>query len=338
MLFLRLKNTLNLPPLLFSVLTKLKRQRRFINANLEPELADYRQRNDGSLKADDFYKIRRYYGYAVPAMLGEAFCVLREYAMKIDEREASTSQGVITGIFDDFFDKQQLDFEEINKITNDPGSFQADSLVQEIFIKHWQNVLKKAGNKALLKETRDNILGSQQDSIEQENDSIGFDRIKKVTFDKGGYSILFYRSAFGHPLAAGEYEAVYHLGALFQLGNDIFDVYFDQQQNIKTLLTATGSIDKVISIFNELRDKVVLLSYAMEYPSKRIRSYLRHLFPVVSRCEVCLAQLKRMEDHYGRFDPAIMSRQELVCDMEKPTNFWRSVKCYLKTDFNEKKD
>lgn len=338
MLFLQLKNTIKLPLLLFSVLVKLKRQRHYMNAGLEPELADYSRRNDGSLKPDDFYKIRKYYGYAVPAMLGEAFCVLRGYPMTITEREASTSQGVITGIFDDFFDKQQLDFEEINMITNDPESFQPKSLVQEIFVKHWQIVLKKAGNKELLRETRDKILGSQKDSIEQENDSIGFDRIKKVTFDKGGYSVLFYRSAFGHPLAAGEYEAVYHLGALFQLGNDIFDLYFDQQQNIKTLLTSTGSIDKVISIFNELRDKVVRLSYAMDYPSKRIRSYLRHLFPVVSRCEVCLAQLKRMEDYYGRFDPAIMSRQELVCDMEKPSNFWRSVKCYLKTDFNEKKD
>jgi len=338
MLFLQLKNTIKLPSLLFSVLAKLKRQRRFMNASLESELTDYRQRNDGSLKADDFYKIRRYYGYAVPAVLGEAFCILRGAPMTIDEREASTSQGVITGIFDDFFDKQQLDFDRISKITNDPKSFQPENLVQEIFIKHWQNVLKRAGNKELLKETRDKILGSQQDSMEQENESIGFDRIKQVTFDKGGYSVLFYRSAFGHPLAAGEYEAVYNLGALFQMGNDIFDVYFDRQQNIKTLLTTTESINDVISVFNELRDKVVSLSYAMDYPSKRIRSFLMHLFPVVSRCEVCLAQLKRMELKYDGFKPAVMSRQELVCDMEKPSNFWRSVKCYLKTDFNEKKN
>jgi hypothetical protein len=91
-----------------SVIRQLHTQRKFISDEIAPILKDARRHNDGTLDETDFKKITHYYGWAVPAILGAAFCELRGTEMSVEERWASTCQGAMTGLFDDFFDKDYM--------------------------------------------------------------------------------------------------------------------------------------------------------------------------------------------------------------------------------------
>ena len=100
-----LENLINLPKTYISLLNDEKRQRLYIRNQLFPEIEEAKKTNDGSLDDNDFKKIEQYYGFGVPAILGESFCTLRGSMMTPKERKASTYQGAMTGLFDDFFDK-----------------------------------------------------------------------------------------------------------------------------------------------------------------------------------------------------------------------------------------
>ena len=92
----------------FIVISNINRQNKFIQKNINPLLDEAKKINDGNLEENDLKKITGYYGLAVPAILGEAFCTLRGKKMTDKERLASTCQGAMTGLGDDFFDKQRL--------------------------------------------------------------------------------------------------------------------------------------------------------------------------------------------------------------------------------------
>lgn len=90
---------INAAKTIYSLLNSVKKQHRFITAELGEILADAKQSNDGSLDASDFKKITHYYGLAVPAILGDSICALRGFKMTKKERLALTYQGAMTGLF-----------------------------------------------------------------------------------------------------------------------------------------------------------------------------------------------------------------------------------------------
>src|SRR5688572_18107933 len=98
---------------IFSVVKQLRKQRKFLSRYIIPVLSKARDQNDGTLTESDFKKITHYYGWAVPAILGEAFCVLNAIPMTEQERWSSTCQGAMTGLFDDFFDKDYMEDEKV---------------------------------------------------------------------------------------------------------------------------------------------------------------------------------------------------------------------------------
>ncbi len=94
-------NLVHLIPVLLRMYRLLKHQQSFLNHEFKSLFDEVKNHNDGTVKADDFFKMTRYYGYAVPAVLGEGICTLRGAKMSIEERRISTCQGIITGIYDD---------------------------------------------------------------------------------------------------------------------------------------------------------------------------------------------------------------------------------------------
>jgi len=74
-----------------------------------------------------------------------------------------------------------------------------------------------------------------------------------ITYFKGSVSLLFYHSALDEAVPESEEKMLCALGQLLQLVNDIFDVYKDRQNNIKTLVTDAHQI-KIIS------DKPIIIS------------------------------------------------------------------------------
>jgi hypothetical protein len=326
-----IQNIYRLPSAYYALYRDVKRQRRFVREVIEGNIQEAIKSNDDTLDEEDFEKIRNYYGFGVPAIVGEGICTLRGTPMNKRERRASSYQGALTGLYDDFFDKTRLTEDEIRAMMDDPAGYKASSSLESLFIHFLQGVHENLYDKALFNEYFDRVFSAQIESKKQANEGLSHANIKEITFLKGGNSVLFYRSIFEHSLQKGEEEALFHTGALMQLGNDIFDVYKDERGKIHTLLTSCTEIDEVRQVFLEQMALSISLIKKLSNDKAGIRKYLDKFVLGISRCFVCMDQLESLQQKTGgRFLPSEYSRKELICDMEKSGNIISALRYFLK--------
>jgi len=331
-LFSNLKKLCSLPYIYFSLWKDVRKQKSYLNSFIPELLKKIDLKSDGTIDAEDIKKINSYYGLGVPAILGESFCTLRGYKMTNDEREFSTLSGALTGLFDDLFDKNKTDNKLIEQLLYTPDSFIPINDNQKLSIEIYKLFLNKLVNKDLSKQFIEEIYKVQLDSIKQENNSITNEEIIDITHRKGGYSVLFFRSVYQHNLDKTEYDAFYQLGALMQLGNDIFDVYKDYKSGINTLVTRAEDIKVLRNYFIKEHIKTNNFLINLNYPSRNKIFFLNKVNLALSRCYVCLDQFESLQNNSNnKFKLSDYTRKELICDMEKPLNILKSLMYYMKS-------
>ncbi|MBS1744207.1 MAG: class 1 isoprenoid biosynthesis enzyme [Bacteroidetes bacterium] len=308
------------------VLKYISLQKDFLTKNVQPVLQSAISQNDGSLDEADLKKITQYYGLAVPAILGEAFCRLHNKKMSDTERLAATAQGAMTGLFDDFFDKQYLSDEAIEDFLT-PGNTSIKKSNEQLFDYFYKNALQHVPDKNRMRDALREVYHAQVESKKQTNASISTGEIEHITFYKGGASLLFYRSAFLPFPSTKEIKLVYHLGGLMQLSNDIFDVYKDRENGIKTLVTETKHIRELRSCFKTKLAAAGNEAWQCGLPRKNVQQFLSILsLGIFSRVMVCLDQLESNEKFTEHeFSVHQYSRKQLVCDMDTMRNKIRSA-------------
>lgn len=322
------------PSLILSLIGNVKRQHRFLRVKLGPLLDEAEKNSDGTLDPSDFKKIYTYYGLAVPAILGEEIAALRGKPMTERERLALSYQGAMTGLFDDFFDRHDMPEEQLLSFINDPSALQGNNSSERLFLVLFREALKLSHHPQLTIHFLRKVYHAQVDSKKQAQPGLAKDEIRRITVDKGGVSVLFYRSVFEHKLGKQEEEALYKMGGLMQFGNDIFDVYKDSLQDIETLMTTTKKVGNVRLMFREMQKESFHSFYQTTYRPRDIRRFLRLVsLSLCARCYVCFDQLEQVEKKNGGvFTPKFYSRQDLVCDLDKPGNKWSSVRYHIWED------
>ncbi|MBI5858812.1 MAG: hypothetical protein HZB42_14365 [Sphingobacteriales bacterium] len=326
-------NALLTPGILFTLIRNVKRQQKFLQKELGPQLAGAMKNNDSSLDNDDIKKITHYYGLAVPCILGEALCVLRGSKMTLQERLALTYQGAMTGLFDDFFDKEMMTDDAVKNFMESPEQIKAASARQQLFLDFYKKALQYSHNPELTLHYLRKVYDAQIESKKQAlPGALSPEQIKNITIDKGGMSVLFYRAVLANPISNEEETALYQMGGLMQFGNDIFDLYKDCLQHIDTLMTTAKKTDEVRAMFGQMMKSSYNSVYKTRYARKNIKKFLR-LFSMslCARCFVCLDQLEKKEMQTGTFTPYQYNRQDLVCDMDKSRNKWKSVHYFMNT-------
>ena len=328
----RTYNALQTPQLLFTLIKNISRQKKFIKENILPQLEAAKGTADDSMDDKDFKKITGYYGLAVPAILGEAFCVLRGRKMTKKERLASTCQGVITGLGDDFFDKQHISNEELKALIDNPQKFDGATAYEKLSLHFLKTTLENVPDPQLMQDQLSQVYFVQVLSKKQSGTALGYEELKDITVRKGAESVLFYRTVFKNPMDKREEKMLYCLGGLMQLSNDIFDVYEDHQQGISTVLTTAEHISHVRIYFLALLRMGYEAAYKTKYPLRNIKKFIDIIsISIFSRCLVCLDQLEKNEKRSNNvFAPDKYKRKDLICDMDTAVNKWRSVKYHVK--------
>jgi hypothetical protein len=327
-----INNLLQTPGILFRLKSNIKKQEKFIGKYLLPRLTSARKKNDGSLDENDFKKITHYYGLAVPAILGEAICQLRGKEMTTRERMALTFQGAMTGLFDDFFDKKDMDEEMVRTLMEKSLALKGANAAEKLFLEFYRVAIEYAHEPHLMVKYLSRVYDAQIESKKQSKPGLSKDEMHRITIDKGGVSVLFYRAVLDHPFLEGEEEALYKTGGLMQLGNDIFDVYKDLNKGIETLMTTTKSVANVKEVFNKARAESFESIRLLGYSPKNIDRFLQYVsMALCSRCYVFFDQLEKKElSSANVFSPTLYSRADLICDMEKASNKWKTILIYLK--------
>jgi hypothetical protein len=304
-------------------------QQWFLKRELLNDINVFVAGSDATITAKDINKITNYYALGVPAVLGAIFSGLRGRRLSLRERLALTYLGAITGLFDDLFDRWHIDPSRIYVFMDNPASIKPENDFEQLFL-HWYEAraLSYIADKEAFREACTPVFAAQKQSMLQlRQHETDVERIKEITYFKGGVSLLFYRSALDMQADSAEQEALYEAGALLQLGNDIFDVYKDLRSGVMTLVTETTDIRLLRKEFISQMHRTIHLFYKLNRPVSDINSAVHILMAGVSRCLVCLDQLQRLQDSGdGVFRPHAYSRKQLICDMEKPINIFRMLR------------
>lgn len=334
---MRFNNLIKFPGLLWRVYRNLKVQQHFIKQTLVHDIEKSKKENDNSLNEADFSKITRYYGFAVPAIMGEGFCLLRGKGLSERERSALTYLGALTGLFDDFFDKKELAEHYLKDLTVNPESAETSDANERLFVRFAQKALKNTFDPDALKQVAKKVYEAQILSKKQTEPTINQEEIKEITLKKGGFSILFYRSIFQEPADELEREMLYHLGGIGQLENDIFDIYKDSAGGIKTLATTATKIQELREIYRAFMQTTFQLVYKTDFPLKNKKKFLRFVALIIARGFVCLDFLERNEKKTNHtFSLKDYERRDLVCDMGTLKNNLKLINYYLKCDVQKK--
>lgn len=307
-----------------------RKQEEFIEKSIAVDIRNIQKNNDGTLTEKDIRKIYTYYGLAVPAVLGEGYCMLRGENMSLAERNQLTYMGALTGLFDDFFDEHDTDPRHIRELINSPRPGIAANSHEELFIRFYLKALDRE-NEPMVKEQLNKVCDAQVLSKRQEEQGITKEEISKITLEKGGASILFYRCAFPEQITENEQSMLYHLGGLGQLENDIFDIYKDHADHIQTLATTASHVEDLRREYAELSNDVFTLLNKTHHPSPGRKQFSRFIKLIYSRGLVCLDHLQKLEVLSGGiFDITSYTRDDLLCDMEKKSGRLKLVRHYLK--------
>lgn len=311
----------------FTTIYNINRQKNFIKKNISPLLAD----NDGSLDKNDLDKISKYYGLAVPAVLGESFCALRGEPMTAKERLASTCQGAMTGLGDDFFDKQRLSEQGVKDFIERPEMFTGNTASEKLFLHFYKTALANAPQPAQMQQQIFKVFHAQLLSKQQDVPGLSYEVMKDITIRKGAESLLYYRTAFDNPLKNGEEKMLYCLGGLMQLSNDIFDVYKDREAGVNTLVTTATNTRSLRNYYGAVLKMGTQAALRSGYPKANVEKFIRLLsIGIFSRCYVCLDQLEKNEKKTnGVFNVNAYSRKELICDMDTAANKLSSLRYHL---------
>ena len=329
-------NLIKFPGLAWRVYRNLKVQKNFIKQTLVPDIERSKKENDNSLNESDFKKITNYYGFAVPAIMGEGFCLLRGKDLTENERSALTYLGALTGLFDDFFDKKELAEHYLKNLTDNPETAETSDANERLFVHFAQKALKSTFDSNALKQAAKMVYEAQILSKKQAEGALNQETIKDITLKKGGYSILFYRSVFQQQAGDTEREMLYNLGGIGQLENDIFDIYKDYLSGIKTLATTTTKIRELRETYITLMQRTFQLTHKTDFSSKNKKRFLRFVALIVARGFVCLDFLEKNEKKTNNtFSIKEYNRQDLVCDMGTTRNNLKLLAYYLKCNIRK---
>lgn len=324
-------NLLQLFGFYWRVKRSLRVQKNYLKTTTGPAILAIRKRNDGSLREQDFKKIEQYYGLAVPALLGEGFCLLYGVQMNRRERSALTYLGAITGLFDDFIDEKGLSDERISQLLHDPKPKMATDAHESLYIEFYLKLFQHLPHPELVLKYMEQVYHAQLHSKRQTIADLDESEIKAITDLKGGASLLLYRSVLDGFPDAVETKLLYQLGGLMQLENDLFDIYKDAQAQIKTLATTATQMHDLRIIYQGAWEDIVIQAAQTSFRLKNRKRFLRYMALVICRGMVCLDVLEANQTGTNnRFEVSKYSRKELICDMEQPKNYILAIRYYLR--------
>ena len=259
------------------------------------------------------------------------FSTLRGYPCTENEVMAGRYLGAMTPLFDSLFDDKSLTANNIRDAISLKITLQNTENVTVTLLRSFRDdLLGNVQNKALVEEKLESVIRVQMDSLAQKQPGISDDEVRRITFDKGGFSLMLCRSIMDHPMVENEEEMVFQLGALVQLTNDIFDVWEDGQKGIKTMVDGIPDFASLKSEYHKLILSFLQKTGDLHYKKPSRRKFSALVLMVICRGLVCLDHLDASrKENKGLFDPSLMTRKQLVCDMEKPGNFLKSLKYSL---------
>jgi lipoprotein signal peptidase len=246
---------------------------------------------------------------------------LRNQRLTYQQQQTAILFCGLTPLFDDLFDEYHYSSTEINQLSQ--KKLQRGTLIEKICIGLFEEIEQINGHLAWT-DLWQKVIDYQVVSQKQLDKNITKSEIIDITFGKGGYSLLLYLEAILHnDYTKEEANAVFQMGAVIQLTNDIFDIFKDRNEGIATLATTENNIFDLREYYDIEVQKNINQFQTLPFPSRNINDFLLQYRLIISRGWVALDQLQELQtEDNNRFILEKYTRKQLICDME----LWKNIK------------
>lgn len=299
----------------------------YLRKYLYAALQAYLKQSDESFKAKDLRRIK-YYARFVPAVSGASYGVLLNRNLTQKERIAMLFLSAAAPMFDDYFDDTALKEADLREMIAHPETFHAGNRREQVLIYLLQKAKQHITHIDAFMHVCYAVFDAQNEAKKQENGKLSWAEVRKITYDKGGYSTLLFLAVledFEMGNKANE-EAIYHFGGLVQVIDDMFDIYEDAKIGLQTLATMAQNMEDLRLEFEQSLQKLGQLFYGLPLPKRNVKRFLDLQLFFFTRGCVCLEQLVHLQEKTKQsFNAADFTRKELICDMEK----WENIRKWI---------
>ncbi len=304
-----------------NVYKEIKIQRKYNKSFLLPYLNELETKYGGQFQPEQKTKIEKYYGLFITSFLCSSYKRLYGKTLTADERKRATLFGILTPVGDDLFDIDKLDIECIRTITFAPESYTATTFSSHVAKEIQTYLLENVPHKTFYIEASANVLDIQIETVKQINPAISKKELERITYTKGAVSVIIYHQCLDDAADTQMQEVLFLIGSLYQLGNDIFDLYKDVRDNIFTLV---NTCDDFIALKQKFTERVRLQNnkiMALPYNEKNKKEFCIVMNTINARSMVAIEQfIKLQKKKSTKIDWWKMERKDMICDMEKPVN------------------
>jgi hypothetical protein len=276
----------------------------------------------GKFKEEQKQKILNYYGLFITSFLCSSYKKLQGKILSNAERKRATLFGILTPVGDDLFDEDKLNIESIQSITFSPETYTATTFPAQVAKKIQFFLLQDVPHKEAYLQAAKNVLKIQIETVKQTNPAISIQQLEYITYTKGAASVIIYHQCLDDIADEKMQEVLFLIGSLYQLGNDIFDLYKDVRDGIYTLVNTCDNFSNFRKSFLQriqLQNRKIM---ELPYPEKDKNEFCFVMNTINARSVVALDQFVQMQNKAGKkINWQQMQRKDMVVDMEKPRNF-----------------
>lgn len=268
----------------------------------------------GMLLSDLEKRRIRHYFFGV-TYLSAIFCALRHQRLQASERFVLFKLSALAAFFDDLVETRRGGTALSGTV--DAFGRQADErgiarhLLQEVY------GALSSNHHATFQVYLNRVFEAEIQAQKGENQ----DKLFYITAEKGGCSVLLFRSLLPPLPGAEETAALQSFGCLIQLSDDIFDVWFDHRNGVETVAThlaVAGRVGELSEIFEHQWAQTRQDFLAINLPTQQVQRALKMVQVLVAITRTCLAHYRQLKKQHGIVP--IHDRQIMVVDMEKWSN------------------
>lgn len=300
---------------------EIKVQKQLNKDFLLPYLKELETKYGGHFKPEQKDKIVNYYGMFITSFLCSSYKRLYGKLLSPDERKRATLFGILTPVGDDLFDIDQLDIEGIKAITFAPDNYTAVSFFSKVAKEIQSYLLRHVPHIKEYLVASKNVLEIQIDTAKQISRNISIEELERITYTKGAVSVIIYHQALDDAATEQMQEVLFQVGSLYQLGNDIFDLYKDVRDNIYTLINTCYDYSAFKQNFInrvKLQNSKIM---ALPYTKKNKKEFCIIINAINARSLVAIDRLIKLQKKKGtNINWWLLDRKHMICDMEKPAN------------------
>ena len=308
--------------IIWRIYREIKVQKHYNKVFLLPYLHQLETKYNGRFKDEQKQKICNYYGLFITSFLCSSYKKLQGKKLSEAERKRATLFGILTPVGDDLFDEDKLDIDSIRSITFEPETYKAITFTAQVAKEIQTFLLQDVPHKEAYLQAASDVLDIQIETVKQTNPAISQQELEYITYNKGAVSVIIYHQCLDEVADDKMKEVLFLTGSLYQLGNDIFDLYKDVRDNIYTLVNTCDDYQAFQKTFMERIQQQNRKIMEFPYAEKNKKEFCFVMNTINARSLVALDQFMHMQKKAGKKpDWWQLQRRDMIVDMEKPRNF-----------------